>query len=70
MEVVDVDCGDEEGCKGAVFGMRTCLPLPLLLVEAPLVGVDDCIGVSSCSNGIDAALPLYTILACFLCQSI
>ena len=70
MEVVGVGCGDEEGFKGEVFGIRTCLPLPLSLVEASFVGIDDGVGVSSCSNGMDASLPLYTILACLLCQSI
>ena len=70
MEVVVVGCGDEEGLKGEVFGIRTCLPLPLSLVEASLVGIDACVDVSCCSNSHRAALPLYTILACLLCQSI
>ena len=51
MEVVDVSCGDEEGLKGEVFGIRTCLPLPLSLVEASLVGIEVCVDVSYCSNG-------------------
>ena len=70
VEAVGVECGDEEASVGEVFGVRTCLPLPLSLVEVPLVGIDGCVDVSSCSNGTCTALPLYTILACFLCQSI
>ena len=70
VEVVGLDCGDGGGFKGEVFGVRTCLPLPLSLVESPLVGIVGCVDVSSCSNGTCAALPLYTIFACFLCQSI
>ena len=70
MEVVGLECGDGEGFKGEVFGVKTCLPLPLSLVESPLVGIVGCVGVSSCSNDTCAALPLYTILARFLCQSI
>ena len=70
VEVVGVDCGDWEGFKGEVFGVKTCLPLPVSPVESPLVGTVSCVDVSSCSNDTCMALPLYTILACFLCQSI
>ena len=51
MEVVGVGCVDEEGFKGEVFGIRTCLPLPLSLVEVSLVGIEVCVDVSCCSNG-------------------
>ena len=66
VEVVGVDYGDEESSVGEVFCVRTCLPLPLSMVESPLVGIGGCIDVSSCSNDTCMAWPLYTILTpCF-----
>ena len=46
MEVVGLDCGAGENFKGELFGIKICLPLPLSLVEASLVGIDGCVDVS------------------------
>ena len=37
VEVVGVDCLDEEVSVGGVFCVRTCLPLPLSMVTLPLL---------------------------------
>ena len=49
VEVVGVDCLDEEVSVGGVFCVRTHLPLPLSTVES-LFGVGCCINRPSCSN--------------------
>ena len=70
MEVVGVVFGDREVFVGEVFCVTVCLPLLLSSLKSSLFGIGSRVDASSGSNDTCAALPLYTILACLLCQSI